>query len=101
MREWLEPYRGQMEALAATPEDLPGRVGMLWRLLHLVVAGYARRCPGLRIVRYEDLVTDPLPAIADLYADLGLRFDQRARQSVVRSTTGNARRRAHRLTWLV
>jgi hypothetical protein len=95
MRDWLEPYRGQMEALAAAPEDLPGRVGMLWRLLHLVVAEYARRCAGLRIVRYEDLAADPLPAFADLYADLGLHFDQRARRAVVRSTTGNARRRAH------
>jgi hypothetical protein len=96
MRDWLEPHRGQMEALAATPEDLPGRVGMLWLLLHLVVAEYARRCQGLRIVRYEDLAADPLRCFAGLYADLGLHFDQRARRAVLRSTTGSARRRAHR-----
>jgi len=96
MRDWLEPYRGPMESVAATPEDLPGRIGMLWRLLHLVVAEYERRCSGLRIVRYEDLAADPLASFADLYADLGLRFDERARRVVVRSTTRNAQRRAHR-----
>ena len=96
MRDWLEPFRGEMEAVAASPEDLPGRVGMLWLLLYLVVAEYERRCPGVRIVRYEDLAADPLPSFADLYAGLGLHFDERARRAVARSTAGSAPRRAHR-----
>jgi Sulfotransferase family len=96
MRDWLEPFRAELEAVAATPDDLPGRVGTLWRLLYLVAAEYERRHPGVRIVRYEDLVADPLGSFAELYAWLGLRFDERARRAVVRSTTGSAQRRAHR-----
>jgi Sulfotransferase domain len=96
MRDWLEPYRGELEAVAATPGDLPGRVGTLWRALYLVAAAYERRHPGVRIVRYEDLAADPLPCFAALYAWLGLGFDERAERAVVRSTTGSARRRAHR-----
>jgi hypothetical protein len=96
MRDWLAPFRSEIEAAAAAPEDLPGRVGMLWRSLYHVVAAYERRCPGLRVVRYEDLAADPVTSFEGLYAELGLRFDERARQAVLRSTTGTARRRAHR-----
>jgi sulfotransferase family protein len=95
MRDWLEPYRGELEAVAAAPGDLPGRVGSLWRALYLVAAAYQQRHQGVRIVRYEDLAADPLPAFAALYAWLGLGFDERAERAVVRSTTGSARRRAH------
>jgi Sulfotransferase domain len=96
MRDWLEPFRGDMEAVAATPGDLAGRVATLWRLLYLVAAEYERRCPAVRIVRYEDLVADPVSSFADLYAALGLGFDERAEGEVVRSTTGSAQRTAHR-----
>ena len=96
MRDWLEPFRGELEAAAATPGDLVGRVATLWRLLYLVAGEYERRCPAVRIVRYEDLAADPVPSFAGLYAALGLRFHERAERAVVRSTTGGARRRAHR-----
>jgi sulfotransferase family protein len=98
MRDWLEPFRAELEAVAAMPGDLPGRVGMLWRMLHLVAAAYERRHPGVRIVRYEDLAADPLPAFAELFGWLGLGFGERARRAVMRSTTGSAQRRAHRWT---
>jgi hypothetical protein len=96
MRDWLEPFRAEMEAVAATPEDPVGRVATLWRLLYLVAAEYERRCPAVRIVRYEDLAADPVSSFAGLYAALGLSFDERAEGEVVRSTTGGAQRTAHR-----
>jgi hypothetical protein len=96
MRDWLEPFRGEMEAVAATPTDLVGRVGMLWRLLYLVAAEYERRCRAVRVVRYEDLAADPVSCFAGLYAALGLSFDERAERAVVQSTTGSAQRTAHR-----
>jgi Sulfotransferase family len=96
MADWLEPFRAEMEAAAATPEDLVGRVALLWRLLYLVAAEYERRCPAVGVVRYEDLAADPVAGFAKLYAALGLDFDRRAEARVVRSTTGGARARAHR-----
>jgi hypothetical protein len=96
MRDWFDPFRREMAAAVATPEDLPGRVGLLWRLLYLVAAEYERRCPRLWIIRYEDLAGDPLSAFAGLYATLGLRFGERARRAVVRSTTGSLEGQAHR-----
>jgi len=35
-----------VEAVAATPGDLPDRVGTLWRMLHLAVAEHERRHAG-------------------------------------------------------
>jgi hypothetical protein len=101
MRDWLEPFRGELESVAGDADDLVGRVATLWRLLHLVVANYERRCPTVRVVRYEDLAADPVTAFAGLYADLGLGFDGQARQAVERSTTGSGQGRPHRwsLSW--
>ena len=96
MDDWLEPFRGEMEAVAADAEDVVGRVSLLWRMLHLVVAEYEQRCPRVRVVRYEDLATDPASAFAGLYDHLGLDFDEQARQAVAHSTTGGGPRRAHR-----
>jgi hypothetical protein len=96
MRDWLEPFRAELEAVAATPADLPGRVGMLWRMLYLVAAEHQRRHPGVRVVRYEDLAGDPVASFAELYGWLGLRFGERVERAVVRSTSGTAQRRAHR-----
>jgi hypothetical protein len=95
MRDWLAPYRAELEAVAATPGDLPGRVGVLWRILHLVAAEHERRHAGIRVVRYEDLAADPQAGFADLYAWLGLELGERARRAVTQATTGSARRRAH------
>ena len=96
MRDWLEPFRAEMEAVAAAPGDLAGRVATLWRSLYLLAAEYERRCPAVSVVRYEDLAADPVPAFAGLYAALGLNFGEPAEREVVRSTTGSAQRTAHR-----
>jgi Sulfotransferase domain len=95
MRDWLEPFRRELETVSASG-DVVDRVALLWRLLYLVAAEYERRCPAIQVVRYEDLATEPVACFADLYATLGLDFDERAEAEVVRSTTGSVRRTAHR-----
>jgi hypothetical protein len=66
-------------------------------MLYLVAAEHERRHEGVRVVRYEDLATDPVASFAELFGWLGLHFDRAAERAVVRSTTGTTRRRAH--TW--
>jgi Sulfotransferase domain len=95
MRDWLEPFRRELETVSASG-DVVDRIALLWRLLYLVAAEYERRCPAIHVVRYEDLATEPVARFADLYATLGLEFDERAAAEVVRSTTGSVRRTAHR-----
>jgi hypothetical protein len=95
MRDWLEPFRRELETVSASG-DVVDRVALLWRLLYLVAAEYERRCPAIHVVRYEDLATEPVACFGELYATLGLDFDERAEAEVVRSTTGSAQRTAHR-----
>jgi Sulfotransferase domain len=95
MRDWLAPFCRELERVAASG-DTVDRVALLWRLLYLVAAEYERRCPAIQFVRYEDLATEPVRRFADLYATLGLDFDERAEAEVVQSTSGSARRIAHR-----
>jgi Sulfotransferase domain len=97
VRDWLAPYRAELEAVAADLEDLPGRVGSLWRMLYLVAAEHERRHEGVRVVRYEDLAAEPVSSFAELFGWLGLRFDRGVERAVVRATTGTTKRRAH--TW--
>ena len=66
-------------------------------MLYLVAAEHERRHEGVRVVRYEDLVTDPVASFAELFGWLGLHFDRAAERAVVRSTSGSTSRRAH--TW--
>jgi len=61
MRDWLEPFRRELETVAASG-DVIDRVALLWRLLYLVAAEYERRCPAIHVVRYEDLAAEPVGA---------------------------------------
>jgi hypothetical protein len=84
MRERLEPFRAEMED--ARRRDLIGQVALLWRLVYFVVADYSGQVPGVRVVRHEDLARDPVGSFADLYAHLGLSFDERARLAVAKAS---------------
>jgi hypothetical protein len=96
MRDWLEPWRAEMEALVET-EDRVAQVATFWRLLHQVLAGMAERSPRLHVVRYEDLCLDPEGGYQRLFTSLGVDFNDHAREEVVRGTSGSSKNRSH--TW--
>lgn len=96
MRDWLEPWRGEMEALVDT-EDRVAQVAMFWRMLHHVLAEMAERSPRIHVIRYEDLCLDAEGGYERLFASLGLEFNRAAREEVVRGTQGSSRNKSH--TW--
>lgn len=85
--EHLAGYVERMRASIGSPDWL-SRSCLLWELAYDVVHRAFAPLPGVRIVRYEDLVRDPLNAFADLYAALGLTWSTAARQRVETATTG-------------
>src|SRR5712691_1095796 len=95
MRDWLEPFRSEMEAMPEAPNDVIGRVCLLWRIIYHVVAQWQGRLPDFHVVQHEDLSTEPVRGFSQLYADLGLPFTRRVRDVVVRSSTGRSKERAH------
>jgi hypothetical protein len=52
-----------------------------------VVSAQHQRLPDMIVVRHEDLSLDPVGQFRALYERLGLTFDDRAEQTIVRSTS--------------
>ena len=85
MRDWLEPYRSQMEAIGA--DDVIGQSCLLWCMIYQVVDAFRGRFPEFRIVRLEDLSKNPLEGYRTLYTSLGLKFTTGAQNIVLRSSS--------------
>jgi hypothetical protein len=82
MRDWLEPFRAEMQDALAPSTDLVDRVALLWRVIYSVVEEYRQRSPRVHVVRQEDLSRHPLQEYARLYDALGLSFTSRAAAAV-------------------
>jgi hypothetical protein len=86
MRDWLEPYRPEMEELAFNPQDLVGQNSLLWRMVYQTVARLRLSHPEFRLVRHEDLSLRPIEEFQALFQSLGLEFTQKARQTILSSS---------------
>jgi Sulfotransferase family len=87
MRDLLGPYRSQMEAMRANPEDIIGQASLLWRITYEVAANFCQRYPDFRVVRHEDLSLDPLGGFQKLYQALDLDFTPQAQKAVSDSSS--------------
>ena len=87
MRDWLAPYRPQMEAMLKHPEDVIGQGSLLWELIYQSVMQFQNRYPDIRVVRHEDLSRDPIRGFQALYTPLGLTFNERAEKTILNSSS--------------
>lgn len=94
MRDHLEPYRGQMEAVRA--DDVIGQSALLWKLIYRSVHGALERNPGFIAVRHEDLSRDPVNKYRDLYNSLELDFTRRVEKIILNSSSSENPREASR-----
>lgn len=85
MRDWLEPYREEMEAMP--PGDIIGRASLLWKMAYRTVHELRLKHPEYQVVRHEDLSLDPVQGFRLLYAALGLRFTQKAQRAIQASSS--------------
>jgi len=86
MRDWLEPYRSEMEAMLLTPQDVVGQSALLWRIIYRVVEQNRDSIP-LRLVRHEDLSLDPPGGYRSLYESLGLRYTPEVERTILNSSS--------------
>lgn len=82
MRDWLEPFRSELEAVIAAPSDLIGQSCLLWRMLYTVARLLQRDVPGTIILRHEDLSRDPWHGFATLFDRLGLDMTASTRRTI-------------------
>lgn len=98
MRDHLEPYREQMQAIKA--DDVIGQASLLWTMIYRTVHSQGRLNRHLIIVRHEDLSRDPVNGFRDLYAALGLDFTPHAENKILNSSSSDnptelSRRKTH------
>jgi hypothetical protein len=86
MRDWLAPFREDLEAAQQANDDMVFQGSVLWRVIYSVVWQYSQSFPGFQIVRHEDLSLDPLNQFKALYDALGVPFTARVAKTVLKST---------------
>ncbi|GII64577.1 hypothetical protein Skr01_46620 [Sphaerisporangium krabiense] len=79
------PCVRDLSALAGSGDGLT-TTAALWRAARTVAETLSARHPGIRVVRYEDLVTDPLNGYRDLYAWCGLTWSPTAERTITRAS---------------
>jgi hypothetical protein len=85
MRDFLEPYREQMEAVKT--DDIIGQASLLWTLIYRSVHTALQRRPDFIAVRHEDLSVDPVNGYRRLYNSLGLDFTRRVEKTILNSSS--------------
>ena len=89
MRDWLEPYRPQMLACLAKPQELLQQAALLWLMVYQTVWTLKEKGYPLWLVRHEDLSLDPLGGFRELYQGLNLRYHEKAQQRIERSSSAD------------
>jgi len=86
MRDWLEPFRDEMENLAR--DDLIGAAALLWRMVYHTVEEYRKGHPEFQVVRHEDLSLNPIQGFRSLYSALGLEYNSKV-QGAIRDSSSS------------
>jgi hypothetical protein len=81
---WADSFRGYEGEV-----DIVGEGIVMWNAMYDVVRGYRDRHPDWHFVKYDDLADDPVGGFGALYERLGLRWDERARAEVERSSSAS------------
>jgi hypothetical protein len=87
MRDWLEPFRGEMEQLLAKGTDLIAQSCLLWRMVYQSVIELRSRLPQLIIIRHEDFSLDPVRQFDQLYGQLGIEFTPAVQEAIITASS--------------
>lgn len=85
MRDWLEPFRAEMQAMPAG--DIVGHASLLWKMIYQVVDAFRSQHPQFQIVRHEDLSLEPVNGFRRLYNSLGLEFTPQVSMAIQNSSS--------------
>lgn len=89
MRDWLEPFREELEEAAHQAGDVIEQGSLLWRVIGHVVYEMQQRHPEFQVVLHEELSRAPVEGFEALYAGLDLPFTSRVRKGIQRATGAN------------
>lgn len=89
MRDWLLPFKGELELAVKQPGDVIEQASLLWRMVTAATAQLQQTHPHFIVVRHEDLAREPVAGFQALYAALGLTFNGRVQVGIERATTAD------------
>jgi len=84
MRHVLGPFEKEIRQYARSERPPLDQAILLWRLIHYGIVRSRARRPDFIVMRHEDLSRDPELRFCELFARLGLVFDDSARAKVSR-----------------
>jgi hypothetical protein len=87
MRDFLEPYRSDIEQFCSDPQDMIGQNSLLWRIIYATAGEFKKSYPEFHLVRHEDLSLQPVKGFQSLYEDLELDFTPPAQQRILASSS--------------
>ncbi|MEX2160790.1 MAG: glycosyltransferase [Anaerolineales bacterium] len=87
MRDWLEPFRTEMEAAVAQPRDVIGQGSLLWRMICYATNKVSQRYPKFHVVRHEEFSLQPIKGFEQLYSQLELPFTSSVKSGILRATS--------------
>jgi glycosyltransferase involved in cell wall biosynthesis len=89
MRDWLEPFRKEMEEAINNPGDVIGQGSLLWRFICYATRKTQESHPNFRVVRHEDLSLQPIKGFEKLYSQLELPYSSRVKTGILRATSSD------------
>jgi glycosyltransferase involved in cell wall biosynthesis len=87
MRDWLEPFRSEMEVAVTQPRDVIGQGSLLWRMICYATHKMSESYPAFHVVRHEEFSLQPIKGFERLYAELELPFTSRVKAGILRATS--------------
>jgi len=88
LRDWLEPFKGEMEKILESPGDLIAQSCLLWRMVYQSVNELRKEIPELIILRHEDISFDPVDEFSRLYQYLGLEYSTEIQSAIRAASSG-------------
>lgn len=93
MRDWLDPYREDLERILRDPQDIIGQAAWLWRIIYDVVERQRSLLNdhdiSIAVVKHEALSVDPIKGFRDLYQFLGLNYHLGIERRVLASSSAD------------
>jgi hypothetical protein len=98
MRDWLEPFKREMETMINSAVDVIAQSSLLWRMVYQAAADLKKRFPEFLIIRHEDISLDPVGEFRQLYESLDLNYSQKVEQTIINSSSARNPKEVSRRT---
>ena len=86
MRDYLEPYRVEMNQINLQRGDIVGHGILLWKIIYSIVDQYRERGLKIMLVRHEDLSQAPERYFRAICDYTGIKYSKAIERAVIRSS---------------